>query len=104
MKITDRLPLDVINLIVSFLAFEEDLYMLQFTQDLTPCYRLNWKADFFMSLAALQHVRYLYPLYASLPTQINNRALYTQSKQYYETVIASRSRVFKSLPQNGIRK
>ena len=90
------LPVDLINSILSFVSVEEDIYLLQFTQDLTPCYKINWKADFFISLASLQHVRFIYPLYNSSPTQVNNRALYIQSKQYYESVISTKSRVFLS--------
>lgn len=82
------LPLDLINLILSFLSVEEDIYLLQFKPHLVPCYKINWKAEFFLSLSALQHVRFIYPLYTSSATTINNRSLYKQSKQYYETVIS----------------
>jgi len=78
------LPIDIINYILSF---EDTLYTLQFRQNTKIYYKLNWNASCLLTIHALQYVRFIYP---TLPTTICNRALYTQSIQYYKSILATR--------------
>ena len=78
-----QLPIDIMNYILSFNYNNDELYFSYFESTGEPCYKINWNADFLTQLDALQHVRFIYPLYSSSVTLINNRALYTQAKQYY---------------------
>ena len=77
------LPLDIMNHILSFNHTNDELYLLYFKSNGETYYKINWNADFLTELNALQHVRFIYPLYSSSVTLVNNRALYTQAKQYY---------------------
>lgn len=77
------LPIDIINYILSF---EDTLYTLQFRQNTKIYYKLNWNASCLITIHALQYVRFIYP---TLPTTVCNRALYTQSIEYYKSILAA---------------
>jgi len=80
------------NHILSFNHTNDELYLLYFKPNGETYYKINWNADFLTELNAVQYVRFIYPLYNTTITLVNNMALYTQSKQYYYIFFAKKHR------------